>query len=75
MSTATQLDVIATITQQTHAHVPFIDDHLERLVQTADRSLGILDLPFLPTKLRWDKPADVSTTNELSYKPFKFAEA
>lgn len=74
-STATQLDVIVTITNRNYALIPFSVDHLGRLGYTVHRFLGLPVPIFLPTKPPWDKPSDLSSTDEFFRKAHKFAEA
>jgi hypothetical protein len=73
-SSATQLDAIATIVEQNYALIPFTIDHLGRLGFTAHKFLGMPTPIFPPTEPPWMKPTDISTTNEYSFKAFKFAQ-
>jgi len=73
-TTATHTDTIATITERNYALIPFTIDHLGRLGYTAHQFLGMPDVIFPPTPPNWNKPSDVSTTNEFSFKAYKFAE-
>jgi hypothetical protein len=72
-SSATQTDTIATITKRNCALVPITIDHLGRLGCTAHEFLGTPATQFPPTKPPWNKPADLSTTNEFAFKACTFA--
>ena len=72
-SSATQTDTIATITERNYALIPFTIDQMGRLGYSAHEFLGMPVTHFPPTKPPWNKPTDLSTTNEFAYKAYTFA--
>ena len=72
-SSATQTDTIATITERNYALIPITIDHLGRLGYTAHEFLGMPETHFPPTKPPWNKPSDLSRTNEFAYPAYTFA--
>ena len=74
MSAATQMiDTIIAITERNYALVPITIDQRGRLGCTAHEFLGMPETLFPPTKPSWNKPSDLSKTNEFAYKTCTFA--
>jgi hypothetical protein len=72
-STSTQAGTIATITERNYALIPITVNHLGRLGYSAQEFLGLPDTCFPSSKPPWNKPSDLSTTNEFAYKAYTFA--
>ena len=72
MSSATQTDTIATITERNYV-LTIVIDHLGRLEYTAHEFLGMPDAQFPPTKPPWNKPANLSKTNKFAFEAYMFA--
>ena len=65
-SSATQTDTITTITEiRNYALIPITIDHLGRILL-----VGMPDTQFPPPKPPWNKSADLSETNEFTFKAY-----
>jgi hypothetical protein len=71
-SSATQTDTIATITERIYTFIPITISHMGRLGYTAHEFLGMPETQFPPTKPPWNKPTDLSKTNEFAFKAYTF---